>query len=35
MQAILQKAKNDERVLPVNFSQEQTSFPQENVLKNW
>lgn len=35
MQAILQKAKNDEHILPLNFSQDQASFPEENVLKNW
>ena len=32
---LVQKAKNDERVLPINFSQDPTSFPEENVLKDW
>ncbi len=35
MQAILQKAKNDEHILPANFSEKLNSNSEEKVLKNW
>lgn len=35
MQAILQKAKNDEHILPANFTKKINSNSEEKVLKNW